>query len=357
MNDGMIFDYEKKMNMLIILEVLRVHTDSEDNSFAGLNDIAAQVEKDYGVKIDRHALVRNLSSLQHFLEHSGLGYTLENEEKTIRKGKTGEEEIIYTKWHLLRDITDAELHLLIDSLSFSKYISYSDCKELVEKLKNLSSRHFHHRHSNLSESQPENKLLYAIDIINEAIHENIKISFQFVEFGADKKPRLVTGKDGAPHTYRVSPYEIVITNGRHYLICAHDKGGLFNYRIDYIREIKTDKEAVFRPVSDIPGNENGLILSKYMKEHIYMYGGKSERVTFRADENIAGQIIDWFGKDVLFANKADGSLVATVTVNENAMLYWALQYGMSVEILQPAGLRERVREAVKGMAEKYGAEP
>ena len=34
--------------------------------------------------------------------------------------------------------------------------------------------------------------------------------------------------------------------------------------------------------------------------------------------------------------------------------YWALQYGLHVEILKPLSLRNRVKEDIKKMAEKYG---
>ena len=61
------------------------------------------------------------------------GYQVEYSE-SIRQGKNGEEEIIFTDWYLEKDFTDSELRLLIDSLLFSKHIPYSQCKALIEKL-------------------------------------------------------------------------------------------------------------------------------------------------------------------------------------------------------------------------------
>jgi predicted DNA-binding transcriptional regulator YafY len=125
------------------------------------------------------------------------------------------------------------------------------------------------------------------------------------------------------------------------------------YRLDYIRNIELLSAERRRPIREIMGCRDGLNLSEYMKEHIYMYGGKSERVTFRAGRDIIGHIVDWFGKDTRFSNETEDAVTVTVTVNEQSMLYWALQYGMSVEILKPAELRERVRDAVEGMWKKY----
>ena len=42
-----------------------------------------------------------------------------------------------------------------------------------------------------------------------------------------------------------------------------------------------------------------------------------------------------------------------VTCSQNAMFHWAMQYGTSVEVIEPADLRERIRNAVNEMAERY----
>ena len=90
-----------------------------------------------------------------------------------------------------------------------------------------------------------------------------------------------------------------------------------------------------------------------MAEHIYMFAGKSVPVKFRANSNIAGQIIDWFGTDVKFFDDNGETVEVRVKVNEHAMLYWALQYGRWVDILEPQELREKVKATAMGIAEKY----
>ncbi len=39
--------------------------------------------------------------------------------------------------------------------------------------------------------------------------------------------------------------------------------------------------------------------------------------------------------------------------NENAMRYWALQYGPSVEVLEPASLRETIISDIHDMIKRY----
>jgi predicted DNA-binding transcriptional regulator YafY len=330
--------------LIDILKILEEHTD--ENNPLSQQEILKLMQRKHP-SIDRKAIKRNLDKLIE-LDYYDINYN-----ETQRKDKDGEEITVYTDWYLNKDFTDAELHILIDGLLYSKYIPYSQCKELVKKLNKQASKSFRSK-VKLPENEPENKeLLFNIEVINETISKGRRVSFQFCEYDTNKKQRVVIDAEGQPRTYTVSPYEIVVTNARYYLICSHGKGGLFHYRLDYIRNAKIIEDKKIRPLRDIEGHGRGLDLARYMKEHIYMYSGESGLVSFRADRSIIGHIIDWFGKDIVFTEIKENSIVASVRVNLNAMLYWALQYGNSVEILTPEPLRDKVREAVEGMWEKY----
>jgi predicted DNA-binding transcriptional regulator YafY len=65
-------------------------------------------------------------------------------------------------------------------------------------------------------------------------------------------------------------------------------------------------------------------------------------------------LIDWLGKDFRIRKlDEDGAIEAVFFCNEDAMFYWALQYGPYVEIVEPENLRSRIADAVKGMYHKY----
>jgi predicted DNA-binding transcriptional regulator YafY len=107
-------------------------------------------------------------------------------------------------------------------------------------------------------------------------------------------------------------------------------------------------------MKDIPALKNGLDLPKHMAENIYMFGGEGIWVKFRAKKYIIKDILDWFGHDVRFSGETDNEVDVSVCVNQDAMFYWALQYGEHIEVLEPTGLREKVGNAVKAIAKKYG---
>ena len=141
------------------------------------------------------------------------------------------------------------------------------------------------------------------------------------------------------------------TNGRYYLICNYDKyDNLSHYRIDRITNIRILDEKR-KPMNRLADGQWSL--PKHMAEHLYMFAGKSIRAKFKADNGIIDQIIDWFGMDVAFQPMDENSCVATVHVNEDAFFYWAMQYGLYIEVLEPTDMRERVKQALKTISVKY----
>jgi len=380
---------KKKATLLMILGVLLKYSD-EKHPIDSQAEIGRLVEKEYGVKIyDRktnHKVIRNnLRILQRFLEDADFGYTLEYEydkEKMVAHRFKDKETNSYKEtellegtslhgWYIERDISDAELIPLIDGILFSKYIPQSKRDDLVKKLESHASIHFKRDVKLPKKESLNNHLFYNLELLSEAISKGKRVCFNFLEYGTDMagKPSFSLGKDGKqPHIYEVSPYEIIITNGRYYLICSNSKGNLFHYRIDHIHnanfikkdETGDDEDSNYvnnRPIKEMEGHENGLDLAKYMREHVYMYTGDIVSVEMIADKvanpSIVGQIRDWFGDGVLFSNEDEQFVTVRLMQNEFAMLYWALQFGKSVEIIKPQPLRDKIAKAVKGMYEKY----
>lgn len=339
----------KKMLIINILDILRKYTDADHR--LSQRDIVELLEKEYGMKADRKAVKRNLMNLIDF------GYNIDFSERTRTNAK-GEEEVIYTDWYMEREFTDAELRLLIDSLLFSKHIPYSRCKELIEKIEGLSNRYFKSKVKhicNLPVDQPENKQLFlTIEVLDEAIEKGKQVEFLYSYYNTDRtlQPRL--DKDGEPYRYLVNPYQMVATNGNYYLICNTDKyNNVSHYRLDRIRDIRICVTPV-KPQQKVEGLEHGLNLPKHMAEHIYMFSGKSEVVTLRTDKRMVSELIDWFGSGISFTEEDGDTVCARVTVNAQAMRYWALQYAPYVTVLSPLTLVDEIKADMRKALLNYG---
>lgn len=209
----------------------------------------------------------------------------------------------------------------------------------------------------MPKNKPANKqLFYTIDVLDEAITKKKKVMFEYCSYDVDKQMHPRKREDGTVRQYIVSPYQLAVTNGRYYLICNYDKyDDLSNYRVDRISNIKLLDEPV-KPVEKVKGLKSGLNLSGHMAEHIYMFAGDSIHVKFRANRYIINDIIDYFGTDAQFTDITENNLVVTVTVNEEDMFKWAVQYGDHAVILEPKSLRDRVYSALKQAVEMYEEE-
>lgn len=99
--------------------------------------------------------------------------------------------------------------------------------------------------------------------------------------------------------------------------------------------------------------ENGLNLPKHMAEHVYMFTGESVPVTFRAKKYLLTDLFDWFGKEMQFLNEAEDEVTVRVTVNQDAMQKWALQYALHVTVVKPEGLVKKIQEDIRNAANNY----
>lgn len=348
MRCGMDKTSPKKLLIINILDILKRYTD-ESHRLSQMQIISI-LEKEYYMSADRKTVKRNLMELIDF------GYEINYSER-VRKRKNGEDEIICTDWYLERDFSDTELKLIIDSLLFSKHIPNKQCKDMIEKIENLSSIYFRSKTKHiipLRKNTPyDNQLFYTLEILNEAIETQKQVCFSYLEFDVDKKMHPRRNNDSTERIYLINPYQIVAANGRYYLIGNYDKyNNISHYRLDRIWDVHLQKSKV-KPQSKISDFKNGLNLPKHMAEHIYMFSGESVRVSFRAERHILTEIMDWFGNELSLSNIKSNTVDVSVSVNKNAMICWALQFGRYIEVLSPQSLRDEVAQAVAEIHKKY----
>ena len=356
----------KKLLIISILDILRKYTD--ENHRLSQREIVDILQKEYAVTADRKSIRRNIIGLMEY------GYEIEYKEVLrmipVKNSETGKTEIdpdtgkprlaesyVWSDFYLVRDFTNSELRLLIDSLLFSKHIPYSQCKELIKKLEGLSNQYFssHTKHiRTMPENLPQNRqLLFTVEILDEAISLSQQVSFTYNEYGTDKKlhPRL--NHDGKPRNYVVNPYQMATANGRYYLIGNLDKyDDLINFRLDRITNIRP-LDTPCKPIQKVKGLKNGFNLSKHMAEHIYMFSGESVPVSFRMKKYLVTEVIDWFGKDVVFIDETDDEVTARVTVNLQAMRKWAMQYVLHIKILSPKSFAEDIKNDLCAAMKNY----
>ena len=322
----------KKLLILMILDVLQ--RSSDENHHLTQQEILRLLETEYGMVCDRRSVKANV------LDLIDMGYDINMDDGYYLAS---------------RDFDDAELRMLIDSVLFSRHISLTQGKRLIEKLEKQSNKYFKAKVSHVRAlpdlNRTENKqVMIVLDTLNDAIDQGKKVRFMYNSFGTDFK--LHPRKE---EKYLINPYQMVANNGRYYLIGNVDKYSDINhYRIDRITNIEMTDLPV-KPKKEVEGFESGLNLPKHMAEHIYMFCGESVFVRLKTTSDIMDDLIDWFGKSfrIIEENKKTNEIIISLKCNYNAMFYWALQYGAYVEVIAPDELRKELAETIADMNKKY----
>ncbi len=344
----------KKIIILYILQILRKYTDSAHTMTQ--QQIAEKLRSEYGLDVNRSTVKRNISDL---LEAGyDIQYTEVNRSHVNPKTGEKEENTIYTDLYYEHDFTEAELHMIIDGLLFSRSVPYKQRRQLIDKLGKLSSSWFNQRMNHvhcMSSDSPQNaELFHTIDILDEAITEGKQIRITYNQYGTDLELHPTLNQDGSVKRQTLNPYQMVASEGRYYLICNNDHySTVSNYRIDRITEIEL-LETPVKPKNQVEGLENGLNLQDYVYQNLNMFTDEARDTEFIISRKYVSLIIDFFGKHVSFHERDDGTVSCRLKVSTMAMKHWAVEHANIVRVVSPEPLVEEIREEIRKAGALYG---
>ena len=349
----------KKLSVLYILTILRRFSDPEHP--LSQQQILTHLQEDYGMVLDRKAVKRNLVNL---LE---AGYPLGYKPWQRKSASREKVENVYGSWYYEHEFAPVELTTLIDGLLFS-HLPARQVEDMIQKLLRLQSRYYtnptlgvhnipNESWLNWQQESPANaQMLYSLAVLNEAIETQQPVVFHYLQYGPDKQQRpRVRRHRKRPHRYRVSPYAVVATNGRFYLIGnteGHDD--ISHYRVDRMQDVRIEKNRELRPLREVTqSGDDELHLPKHLAEHVNMFAGPAVPCLFRCDREILDAVMDDFGTSCTISEVTDKTVVVGVTVNATALFHWSLQFGPAVKVLAPASLVHDLQRAAIAMADAY----
>ena len=319
----------KKLALIRIWQILKEHSDYDHPLTQ--DDIAAHLENDYGIIIERKAIGRNISLLKE----------ADIEIESRRAGSYID----------CREFEDSELRMLIDGVLSSKHITAKHSKDLIERLCGLSNKYFKSHIKNIYSvndwSKTDNQaLFYNIELIDTAIENGRQLSYDYNKYGVDKKLHKSSYQ-------KVSPYQMILHNQRYYLMAYSEYwGNMVFHRLDHITNMSISKTSAV-PIRSVAGYESGIDYKKFSSSMPYMYSDDPERVEFIADACIIDQIIDWFGRDTQISKCDDGQVTVTVKASPIAMEHWAMQYIDYVQITKPESLKVKIKNSLENAIKKY----
>lgn len=314
----------QKKKLFFILQLLQ--KESDENHPVSMQRILDYLDAN-GVAAERKSVYDDM----HMLEE--LGYDVICQKKDPHGYYLGE-----------REFELAELKLLVDAVQSSKFLSARKSNQLIKKLERFCSRHeakqlqrevyVIDRVKSMNES-----IYYNVDKLHTAIGTNRMISFQYMEWGPEKK--LVPRHEGK--RYRVSPYVLTWAEENYYLAAYDEESGeRRHYRVDKMDKIQLLDEE--RTHKEVFSDRNAAYLSK---KAFGMYDGEEMRVKLLVDKSLLGVVLDRFGTDIALTKRPDGTFEAGVDVLVSRQFYgWLFGVG-GIKVLAPEQVAEEYRKLVK----------
>ena len=322
----------QKLKILYLMKILLEKTD-ETHSIT-MPEIIAELKK-YGVNVERKSIYNDIENLGIY----GVDIIGEKENKAFsyRIGN--------------RQFELAELKLLVDSVQSSKFITAKKSNQLIKKIEGLASKYeaaqLQRQVYTTERIKAGNEnIYYNVDQIHSAIASNVQITFQYFNWDVNKKQ--VLRKDGA--LYQVSPWALSWDDENYYMV-AYDseEGKIKHFRVDKMLHIDlTDDRR--------EGSQKfkAFDMGAYAKKMFGMFGGDEEMVKILCKNELAGVMIDRFGKDVTMVKVDSEHFYVNVKVAVSGQfLAWVIALGDGAKIVAPERVVEKVKEEIGRLVEQY----
>jgi predicted DNA-binding transcriptional regulator YafY len=234
-----------------------------------------------------------------------------------------------------REFSIDELEMLADAVHSSRFISKKKGREIIAKLKDLTSVHqaallnrevYTCRGYNRDGSQA----LSNASIVTECIKNFHRITFQMADYDVYKNEILAF--DGK--VYEVSPYAIMCNRGFCYMVGKpSDSPDVKEFRLDRMRNASQSRMPSEHEPKDFS-------TEKY-SEHVFdMFTGNVMEVELSCRNSAMGAVIDRFGRDFYTEKTGPDTFSARVNVETSPAFYsWVFRQGGSVSIAAPVSVK------------------
>ena len=322
----------QKFKLYRLAQIMLERTD--DDHFITMPEIKEALEA-YEITADRKSIYNDLKDLEQ------LGIEVEGEPVGNR----------YHYHVVSREFELPELKLLVDAIQSSKFITERKSNALIKKIEKLVSKYdaqklqrqvyVSGRIKTMNES-----IYYNVDAIHNAITENKKIKFQYFQWNVKKEMEL--RHDGA--FYHISPWGLSWDHENYYLV-GYDSA---EEKIKYYRVDKMIKVQMLLEEREGKDHFKKLDMAEYTRKSFSMFGGKEQQVKLLVDNELAGVIIDRFGKDVIMIPTGDKQFTVNVSVQVSShFLCLIMSLGPGIKLIGPDDVVEQMRKEIERLSKQY----
>ena len=210
----------KRMAHILVLEILKNHTDEEHG--LKVTQVLELLEEDYGMTMERKAVSRILNDLYDLTEipeeyswKNPMPYSIKY---TPRPRSSSE---IRENWRLCKKFDDVEVQVLMDLVPTVKGYPAAGLLDKLQQLSSVSMKTSKRASLQAANGLPMgNSMRYSMDTIMRAIREEKKLAFSF----NDRAER-----------FEVSPFKMTLRDGVYYLVCFDEvKAEMAVFEVEHI---------------------------------------------------------------------------------------------------------------------------
>jgi predicted DNA-binding transcriptional regulator YafY len=324
---------DNKERLLKLMSILREETD-EDHEL-NMDEIILNFKQTYGseLKLNKNSLKDDL----HHLIRQGFDVTINQEKDGLPK--------YYSHQYRLFELY--ELRMLIDAVVAAKFITKKETRQLIGKIKKLTSHHqgkkLHNEiqiDSSIKSESPFNRRM--IHDIHEAIAERRMITFQYGRYDVHKQFNL----SHKGRLYKVKPYALAWANDFYYLIAHYfEADEIRHYRVDRLRHVDALSETFPYEPFDV---------SKYVQSTFHMFAGDEEWIKIKLHNNLINVMIDKFGKNVNIQREGENHFILSTKARvSTGLINWIFTFGSQAKVISPPSLVETVKTEVNKLHSLY----
>lgn len=288
-----------------------------------------------GISAERKTIYENIEDLRLF----GLDIVMTN---------TGRSSGYFVS---SREFELPELKLLVDAVQSSRFITRKKSDRLIDKIASLASiyqkRELSRQVFVANRIKNDNEsIYYNVDKIHNAINSDVMLSFLYVDWTPQKEQ---LSRHGGKR-YEISPWALSWDSENYYMIGFDTEADIIkHYRVDKMKDIR---------LTETPRRGHGHFekfdVASYSRKMFGMFGGREEIVEIRFKNELAGVVIDRFGRDVPMIAGKDGYFTVKVKAFVSPQFYsWIFAYGEDAKILHPKSVADEFLASVQKITASY----
>ncbi len=361
----------QKMKAYLVMDYLMRETDEQHHKT--IDDIIDYLSECCGINAKNDSIKADIKEINSVLYMLKKGCMIHEAKRIMKQADESEKWIAsapsidrrcreYYVMQRKNEVTENDARLIVEAIYTARFLSESKASDLVKIVSSLVSKHEaeHIKHDLPALGRPRttNTSVYNnISLINYAMqtiyyadsHIPEKITFRYQKYSIDNVEKTVDRRNG--ERYKVSPYKLLIDDGKYYLMAFDDHAQEMRiYRVDRMKDVRlTDEPRDGEAFYDEKNMEN------FPQRVFGMFTGERVRVTLLFDMRLLDAAIERFGrKDLEYIAVDENIFMVSPEIEVSDHFFaWVCGFRKLVKILEPDNVVEQFKKYLDDIRGEY----